>query len=90
MLSLMLLRVIHMDLISRHIFSNNWYTIKNMKLISFDIQTAFFTSGLVFTDKLSVSSQLIKDTDTIFDGDPIILPPAVQCSSGVSTDNIKE
>ena len=45
-----------------------------MKIISFNIQTAFFTHGLFFTDKLSLSSQLIKDTGNIFDGDPIMLP----------------
>lgn len=45
-----------------------------MKIIGLNIQTAFFTPGLVFSDKLSLSSQLIKETGNIFDGDPIMLP----------------
>jgi len=45
-----------------------------MKIIDIGVQTAFFTPGLVFSDKLSLSAQLIKETGNIFDGDPIMLP----------------
>ncbi len=46
----------------------------NMKIVDLTIQTAFFTPGLVFSDKLGLSAQLIKETGNIFDGDPIMLP----------------
>jgi len=46
----------------------------NMKINDLSIQTAFFTPGLIFSDKLSLSAQLIKESGNIFDGDPIMLP----------------
>ena len=45
-----------------------------MKIIGLNIQTAFFTPGLVLTDKLIQSSEIIKETGSLFNGDPIILP----------------
>src|SRR3989344_2896066 len=45
-----------------------------MKIIGLNIQTAFFTSGLILSDKLILSSQLIKETGNFLNGDPIMLP----------------
>lgn len=45
-----------------------------MKIIGLNIQTAFFAPGLVLSDKLIQSSEIIKETGSLFNGDPIILP----------------
>ncbi len=45
-----------------------------MKIIGLSIQTGLFTTGFIISDKLDIASKLTKETGTLFDGDPILIP----------------